>query len=90
MKCLFLGMSELWEDPQLWEQKVNCLGQKKVEGEETAYKGFSPTLIARQKENHTVLVEWTPDSAVHTLRVTKSGVPRTERGGGENAGFMES
>lgn len=23
----------------------------------TAYKGFSPTLIARQKENHTVLVE---------------------------------
>lgn len=46
-------MSEQWEDPS-WQQKVNCWDKRKGRGEGTAYKGFSPMLIARQKENHTV------------------------------------
>lgn len=43
-----------------------------------------------QLEVRTQLVKLTPDSAVHTLRGIKLGVPGTERRDGEYSGFMES
>lgn len=48
------------------------------------------SLMKPGRASHTGLVTLTPDSAVHTLRVIKLGVPRTERSDGEYSGFMES
>lgn len=61
-----------------------------MEEEEGRGRMATWAVAQKQAEESPQVSKLTPDSAVHTLRAIKLGVPGTERRDGECAGFMES